>query len=133
MYSLPRLSTVDPGSVGVIESCSRRTFCPSVQGDPVPANEWTDDIREPRAAGREAFWAGRSICSNPLIGHAAREWKEGWNVGLAEFVALSDRSALPPSALERRRLLNKYRPDDILLPFPQGRSRDQVASGSGDV
>ena len=37
------------------------------------ATEWSHDILEPRAAGREAFWRGRSVWANPLVGDAARD------------------------------------------------------------
>jgi hypothetical protein len=79
----------------------------------VSASKWSHDILEPRATGREAFWRGRSIGANPLVGDAAREWRDGWCQGLVDFAARTGQSALPSSARERQRLLNSHRPEDI--------------------
>ena len=96
------------------------------------ATHWTINVLEPSAAGREAFWTGRPIWANPLTGADAREWREGWNQGLAEFTASTGQSALPTKALLRRNLLMKYRPDDVAVPLRQqqghhGESPDQRA------
>ena len=95
------------------------------------ATQWTINVLEPSAAGREAFWTGRPIWANPLTGADARAWREGWNQGLAEFAASTGQSALPTKALHRRTLLMKYRPEDVAVPLRQraghGESADQRA------
>jgi len=86
---------------------------------------------EPFALGRYAFWQGRPISTNPLIGQAAREWTIGWRRGLTELVALvpPDQQqavqALP--AAEQRRLVRLHCPSDI----PPAIDRPQGGSGLG--
>jgi hypothetical protein len=77
------------------------------------ANEWIKDVQEPNALGREAFWKGRPIWANPLVGHAARAWTAGWRQGLAELTTHSGQTDLPESGAERRHLLTRHLPPDI--------------------
>jgi hypothetical protein len=82
---------------------------------------------EPLALGRYAFWQGRPITVNPLIGPAAREWAVGWRRGLTELMAClppdqQDVQALPTT--EQRRLLRVHCPRAVppLLPLPRENS-----------
>jgi hypothetical protein len=77
---------------------------------------------EARARGRESFWHGRPLWTNPLTGRDAREWTRGWQDGLAD---LSRRRGLILSAsaaetAEWHALLVLYRPADV-MPTPRRR------------
>jgi len=79
---------------------------------------------EPRALGRYAFWQGRPITVNPLVGPAAREWAEGWKRGVTELAARlpqdqQDVQALP--AAVPYRLLRRHCPSDVPIQLqPMG-------------
>jgi hypothetical protein len=84
-----------------------------------PAKSQTSRLhneQEPQAAGRDAFWLGRPIWTNPLTGGPAREWTAGWKRGVAELEALRGGLALPTSDKVRQRLLDRYRPEDVATP-----------------
>ncbi len=68
---------------------------------------------EPLAAGHEAFWQGRPISANPLIGGPAREWTSGWRRAQAELIARSGQDPWALSRTERLRLLRTHRPADM--------------------
>jgi hypothetical protein len=68
---------------------------------------------EPAAAGRAAFWQGRSISANPLVGAPAREWTSGWKQAHAALVMQSGQDAWAVSRTERLRLFRVYRPVDV--------------------
>jgi hypothetical protein len=85
---------------------------------------------EPLALGRYAFWQGRPIAANPLIGQAAREWAVGWRRGLTELVACvppdqEDVQALP--AAVQCRLLRIHCPNDVLPLRPQAQGTGSSA------
>jgi hypothetical protein len=88
---------------------------------PSSASAFTNDYTEARAAGREAFWHGRPIWANPLIGGPARDWTAGWKRGATELAARRSESKLPTSASELRQLLTLHRPDDVAPPPRQPR------------
>jgi hypothetical protein len=73
---------------------------------------------EPLALGRYAFWRGRPITVNPLVGPAAREWAAGWRRGLTELAAClppdqQDVQSLPAAVQDR--LLRRHCPNDVPL------------------
>lgn len=37
-----------------------------------------DAMVSPLERGRQAFWSGKAIFSNPLVEHQAAEWRRGW-------------------------------------------------------
>ena len=72
---------------------------------------------EPRASGREAFWRGRPISANPLIGGPAREWTSGWISAQAELIARSGQDPWALSRPERLKLLREHCPADMPTRF----------------
>jgi hypothetical protein len=78
---------------------------------------------EARADGRDAFWHGRPIWTNPLTGDAARAWTDGWKRALANLSHRLER-VVPATAAEQadwQSLLALYRPADV-TPRPRRRT-----------
>ena len=91
-------------------------------------DDWNDDL-EARAQGRNAFWRGRPIWTNPLTGDAARDWTTGWKQALGELSSRRGGRMLSASATEKAEwhaLLALYRPDDV-EPIPSDRSTAKKA------
>jgi hypothetical protein len=93
---------------------------------------------EPLALGRYAFWQGRPIAVNPLVGVAAREWAVGWRRGLTELISRvpadqPDVQTLSTASLGR--LLRAYCPPDIPIamqqPQPGRMPAARAAAGAG--
>jgi len=100
--------------------CSRYTI--GVEID-MQADDYSNDDLEARALGRNAFWRGRPIWTNPLTGAAAREWTAGWKQALGELSSRRGGRMLSASATEKAEwhaLLALYRPDDV-DPIPSAR------------
>ncbi len=99
----------------------------------------SNDDLEARAQGRNAFWRGRPIWTNPLTNEAAREWTEGWKQALGDLSSRRGGRMLSASATEKAEwhaLLALYRPDDV-QPIPSDRrtarnagARSRAASGA---
>ena len=86
-------------------------------------DEYSNSDLEARAQGRNAFWRGRPIWTNPLTGEAAREWTAGWKQALGELSRRRGGRMLSASATEKAEwhaLLTLYRPDDV-EPIPSVR------------
>jgi len=49
----------------------------------------------PHAAGHDAFWSGKPIWVNPLMGERAREWAAGWRQGLDELCRRCGNKSMP--------------------------------------
>ena len=87
------------------------------------SGDYSNDDLEASAQGRNAFWRGRPIWTNPLTGGAAREWTAGWKQALGELSSLRGGRMLSASATEKAEwhaLLALYRPDDV-RPSPSDR------------
>jgi hypothetical protein len=76
------------------------------------------DNFEARAQGREAFWLGRPVWTNPLTGSDARAWTDGWKRALGDLSARRG-LVLSASAAEKaewQAMLALYRPADVTPP-----------------
>ena len=76
---------------------------------------------EARALGREAFWLGRPVWTNPLTGNDARAWTDGWKRALADLSARRGLvlSASAAETAEWQAMLALYRPADVTPPAPR--------------
>ena len=87
------------------------------------SGDYSNDHLEACAQGRNAFWRGRAIWTNPLTLDAAREWTSGWKQALGELSGLRGGRMLSASATEKAEwhaVLALYRPDDV-QPIPRDR------------
>jgi hypothetical protein len=80
---------------------------------------------EARALGREAFWLGRPVWTNPLTGHDARAWTDGWKRALADLSARRGvvLSASAAETAEWQAMLALYRPVDVTPPQRRAQPR----------
>jgi hypothetical protein len=84
---------------------------------------------EARALGREAFWLGRPVWTNPLTGNDARAWTDGWKRALADLSARRGvvLSASAAESAEWQAMLALYRPVDVTPPERRPRSAQSKA------
>lgn len=84
------------------------------------------DYLEARARGREAFWHGRPIWTNPFTGERARDWTAGWKQALVELSIRRGGRVLTASTTESaawQTLLALYRPPDVAAAPRQRKAR----------
>ena len=101
------------------------------------SGDYSNDDLEVGAQGREAFWRGRPVWTNPLTGAAAREWTAGWKRALGELSIRRGGRTLSVSATENAEwhaLLGLYRPDDVqLMPSERRTARKPARSRAASV